>query len=344
MQFPHHALIGAAVNIPIPDPTPVISYSPVVLPAPGRPVDLQLRVVFPPPPAGDDAASSSPHPRPLPIILLAHGAGPSNWLSSLDGYAPLAEFYASHGFAVLQPTLPDSRFLNLPRPAATEADDDPDYFWWQTRARDFGRVLDALDAIEDAVPGLRRGQLDRARVAVVGHSYGGTTASMLLGAANTDPRTNAATATDLRDARVRAGVVLAGTGTGAGLSAAGRALLPFYGPDFGAMRAPALVVCGDEDTSPMAAAGRGAGWHADPYALAPGPKSLLTLRGARHALGGVSGFDTAEAEDESPERLGAVQRMTWAYLWSQLHEGDTAWEEASRAFEGLGQLGTLEHK
>lgn len=186
MQFPHHALIGAAINIPIPDPTPVISYSPVVLPAPGRPVDLQLRVVYPPPSSDSTSTSNSSSPL-LPIILLAHGSGSSKWLSSLDGSTPLAEFYAWHRFAVLQPTLPDSRFLNLTPPPA----DDPDYFWWHTRALDFGRVLDGLDAIEDAVPGLRAGQLDRARVAVVGHSYGGTTASMLLGAANADPRTNA---------------------------------------------------------------------------------------------------------------------------------------------------------
>lgn len=89
MQFPHHALIGAAVNIPIPDPTPVISFSPVVLPAPDRPVDMQLRVTAP----------SNGSQEPLPVILLAHGSGPSNWLSSLDGYIPLAEFWAAHGFA-----------------------------------------------------------------------------------------------------------------------------------------------------------------------------------------------------------------------------------------------------
>lgn len=335
MQFPYHALIGAAVNIPVPDPTPIISYSPVVLPAPDRPVDLQLRVAFPP-------ATASTSNNPLPILLLAHGAGPSNWLSSLDGSTPLAEFYASHGFAVLQPTLPDSRFLNLTRPAA----DAPDFAWWQTRARDFGRILDRLDEIEDAVPGLGKGNggrlLDRSRIVLAGHSYGGTTASMLLGATNTDPRTNETVS--LREDRIKAGVVLASTGAGgADLTATGQAIIPFYGPDFGQMKAPALVVYGDEDVT-AALTERGADWHADPYALAPGPKSLLSLKGGKHGLGGVSGFDTAETEDESVERLIAVQRLTWAYLWSQLHEGDTAWEEASKAFEGLGQVGTLEHK
>jgi hypothetical protein len=39
-----------------------------------------------------------------PIILLSHGPGPSNNLSSLNGYAPLANFWTSHGFVVIQPT------------------------------------------------------------------------------------------------------------------------------------------------------------------------------------------------------------------------------------------------
>ena len=37
----------------------------------------------------------------LPVILLSHGHGPSNNLSSLNGYAPLANLWAAHGFAVI---------------------------------------------------------------------------------------------------------------------------------------------------------------------------------------------------------------------------------------------------
>lgn len=57
-------------------PTPVLSVSPVVLTAPGRAVDLEIRVSAPV--TGSD----------LPVILLSHGHGPSNNLSSLHGYAP----------------------------------------------------------------------------------------------------------------------------------------------------------------------------------------------------------------------------------------------------------------
>ncbi|NUL08066.1 chlorophyllase, partial [Streptomyces lunaelactis] len=82
-------------------PTPVLSVSPVVLSVPGRAVDLQVRVSAPV--TGSD----------LPVILLSHGQGYSNNLSSLNGYAPLANFWAAHGFVVIQPTHLSSRTLSL---------------------------------------------------------------------------------------------------------------------------------------------------------------------------------------------------------------------------------------
>ena len=98
---------------PVSSPTPVLSVSPVVLPAPGRAVDLQVRVSAPV--TGSD----------LPVILLSHGQGYSNHLSSLNGYAPLANFWAAHGFVVIQPTHLSSRTLSLdpddPRGAAVLA-------------------------------------------------------------------------------------------------------------------------------------------------------------------------------------------------------------------------------
>ncbi|KAI0480727.1 alpha/beta-hydrolase [Xylariaceae sp. FL0804] len=332
MSLRNHAHIGAAARIPVNDPTPILSYTPVVLHCPDRPVDLELRVTVP---ATGDA---------LPIVLLSHGHGRSNNLSSLHGYAPLANFWAMHGFAVLQPTHLSSKSLGLEGPEAKE-------LYWRDRPLDMVRTLDQLDNVEAAVPGLQ-GRLDRGRVAVAGHSLGALTAQMLLGMRNTDPRSDGAgagaTATvvhDVREARIRAGVVLGGTGAGgADLSDNGRRRLPFYGPDFGGMTAPALVVNGDADASPHLTV-RGPDWHADAYALAPGPKSLLTLRGGGHILGGVSGYDAAEARDEeSPERVAVVQRMSWAYLRSRFYEGDTAWDQACKALAGLPEQATVESK
>lgn len=49
----------------------------------------------------------------LPVILLSHGQGYSNHLSSLNGYAPLADYWAAHGFVVIQPTHLSSSTLKL---------------------------------------------------------------------------------------------------------------------------------------------------------------------------------------------------------------------------------------
>ncbi|MFF0161544.1 alpha/beta hydrolase family protein [Streptomyces sp. NPDC005263] len=289
-------------------PAPVLSVSPVVLPAPGRAVDLEVRVSAPV--TGTD----------LPVILLSHGQGYSNHLSSLNGYAPLANFWAAHGFVVIQPTHLSSRTLRL----------DPDTpggpLHWRSRAEDMTRVLDGLDVIEAAVPQLH-GRLDRGRAAVAGHSMGGHTASLLLGARLTDP--DDGTEVNLAEPRIKAGVLLAAPGRGGdALTESVAESFPFFlTTDFSGMTTPTLVVAGDKDTSGHLTV-RGPDWHTDPYHLAPGPKSLLTLFDAEHGLGGVSGYDVAETTDENPERVSAVQRLTWAYLRSELYPGDAAWRTA----------------
>ncbi|MDX3760500.1 MULTISPECIES: chlorophyllase [Streptomyces] len=306
-------------------PTPVLSVSPVVLPAPGRAVDLEVRVSAPV--TGSD----------LPLILLSHGQGFSNHLSSLNGYAPLANFWAAHGFVVIQPTHLSSRTLSL----------DPGTpggpLHWRSRAEDMTRILDQLDVIEAAVPQLP-GRLNHDKVAVAGHSMGGHTASLLLGARLTDPEEG--TEVNLAEPRIKAGVLLAAPGRG------GDAVTEFVAEnysffstmDFSKMTTPTLVVAGDKDASTHLTV-RGPDWHADPYFLSPGPKSLLTLFDAEHGLGGVSGYDVAETTDENPERVAAVQRLTWAYLRTALHPGDSAWQAARDALTAdPDPLGRVESK
>jgi fermentation-respiration switch protein FrsA (DUF1100 family) len=265
--------------------------------------------------------------RDLPVILFSHGQGNSNHLSSSNGYAPLAEFWASHGFAVVQPTHLSSKTLSGDGRVDPHGPEGP--MFWRSRVKDMVRIVDHLDAVEDAVPGLR-GRLDRGRVAVAGHSMGGHTASLLLGARLADPVDG--TVADLADPRISTGVLLAAPGRG------GDALTPFVAEhypflsttDFSAMGTPALVVVGDADASPHLTV-LGPDWHADPYVLSPGPKCLLTLFGAEHGLGGVSGYDAAETTDEDPRRVAAVQRLTWAYLRTALYPDDPAWPAALTA-------------
>lgn len=295
--------------------TPVISYSPVVLSVPGRPVELEVRVSAPA--TGSD----------LPVILLSHGHGFANNLSSLNGYAPLANHWAALGFVVVQPTHLSSRTLT-----SVVADAPGAPYFWRSRAEDMSQILDQFDLLEDAVPQLA-GRVNRDQVAVAGHSLGGLTATQLLGARITDPATGEIA--DLLEPRITQGIVFAAPGRGDVLNGPMADALGFIRSiDFGTMTTPALVVVGDKDDS-QHFTDMGPDWHADPYHLAPSPKTLLTVYGAEHLLGGIQGYDAAETTDEDPERVAAIARLTAAYLRSQFHPGDSAWQEASTELAAL---------
>ncbi|MET9494162.1 chlorophyllase [Streptomyces sp. NPDC006552] len=289
-------------------PAPVVSYSPVVLSVPGRPVDLHVRVSAPA--TGTD----------LPVLLLSHGHGPSHHLSSLHGYAPLADQWAARGFVVVQPTHLSSRTLSH---LVADAPGAP--FFWRSRAEDMTHVLDRFDAIESAVPTLT-GRVDRTAVALAGHSLGGFTASLLLGAEVTDPDTGEVAR--LREPRIKAGVLLAAPGRGDVLNGPmAEQLTIFRSLDFSTMTTPALVVAGDKDDS-RHFTDMGPDWHADPFTLAPGPTALLTLFDAEHGLGGIAGYDAAETTDENPARVAALAGLTAAYLRTRLRPGDDSWRTA----------------
>ncbi|MFF3859539.1 alpha/beta hydrolase family protein [Streptomyces sp. NPDC002209] len=298
-------------------PTTVVSAKPVVLPAPDRGEDLQVRVSAPA--TGGD----------LPVIVFSHGFG---W--SMDGYAPLADFWAAHGFVVVQPTHLDSRTLGIPH------EDPRTPRIWRIRIEDLTRVLDGLDVLEASVPGLG-GRIDHSRIAVAGHSWGAQTASTLLGARVLD--SDGVPGEDMSDPRVKAGVLLALTGLGDDLTPFAAENLPFMRPSFDAMTAPALIVAGDNDQSMLST--RGPDWFTDPYTHSPGDKSLLTLFGAEHSLGGIPGYEVAETTDESPARVALIQQFTTAFLRSALHPGDTGWKTAVTALENTPDpLGKLQSK
>lgn len=258
--------------------------------------------------------------RALPVVVFSHGYG-----SSMDAYGPLADHWAASGFVVIQPTHLDSRTIGLP-------DDDPRVpRIWRQRVDDVRLVLDSLEAIEQGT----RVNVDRSRIAVAGHSFGGQTAGTLLGLRVRDPQSGSEV--DLSDERVQAGVLLATAGRGGDdLTPYAAERYPFMNPRFDHMHTPALIVAGDNDDSPLSV--RGPDWLTDPYHLSPGPKSLLTVYGGEHSLGGIPGYDARETTDENPERLALIQHATSAYLLDALGI-DPGWKTFA-----TGQHGRIEHK
>ncbi len=298
-----------------PTPATVISAAPLTLAAPDRGRDLSVRVTAP--------ATG----RDLPVVVFSHGM-----TLTMDDYAPLARFWAAHGFAVIQPTHLDSLGL---------APDDPRTpLIWRIRTADLTGILDQLGAIEAAVPGLT-GRIDRERAAVAGHSWGAQTASTLAGARVLDGDTPGES---MADSRIGAAVLLSLPGTGGpDLSPMAAEYFPFMSPDFGEMKTPSLVVAGDHDQSPLTV--RGPDWFTDGYRLAPGATDLLTLFGAEHGLGGIQGAHDTRTTDESPERVAFVQEATLAYLRTALGLDDTAWSGVRDALASTGEpLGRIDSK
>lgn len=278
--------------------TPIVSVKPIVLSAPERGEDLQIRLSAPT--TGAD----------LPVVVLAHGFG-----LAMDSYDPLVDFWASNGFVLIQPTFLDSLTLGL-------APTDPRYpSIWRTRVDDLTHVVDELDTILAAVPGLA-GRVDRNRLAVAGHSWGGQSASMLLGArvVGSDGLPGA----DGTDRRIRAGVLLSTTGTGGeDLTPFAQEHFSFMSPNFDQLGTPTLVVAGDSDQSPLST--RGPDWFTDAHSLSPGSEHLLTVFGGEHSLGGIHAYHSTDTTDESPDRVDIVRRTTWAWLRMALDVDNGDW-------------------
>jgi predicted dienelactone hydrolase len=274
----------------------IVSVKPLTVPAPGRGIDLQVKVTAPR--SGQN----------LPVIVFSHG---NAW--SMDGYEPLVDRWAAAGFVVVQPTHLDSRRNAI-------GWDDPRFATiWRVRIADLHAVLDNLGDIL-AQAGLET-RADRERIAVVGHSWGGQTAGALLGARVLDA--DGVPGEDFSHPAVSAGALIAATGTGESLTPFAAENLPFMKPDFSTMTTPALVVAGGKDQSQLST--RGPEWFTDAYHLSPAPKSLLTLAEAEHTMGGIAGEKVAETTDEDPARVALLADAISAYLRAALDLDPTEW-------------------
>jgi predicted dienelactone hydrolase len=298
-------LIDLARHIPTPDAALTVAYTPVTLPMEGR-QPLELRITAP-------AESMD-----IPIVLFSHGGGPSNYIPSKDGYAHLAQFSAERGLAVIQPTHATSRVAGLP----SDAQGAP--FFWRERVTEMKAILDRLNEIEHQVPAIA-GRLDHTRIAAAGHSFGGHTTGLSLGAS--------VQGEDFRDPRISAGLMLTAPGRGGSdLTPENAERFPFFDVDFSGLTTRTLVVVGDEDNPHFTP--RGPDWFADAFHDAAGAEALLTVLGVGHGLGGIAGLDAKETETEAPDALEATKRLTLAWLRMALGLEADAWKTAGGALDG----------
>ncbi|WP_211192159.1 chlorophyllase [Actinoplanes sp. TBRC 11911] len=251
----------------------------------------------------------------LPVIVFSHG---NAW--SMDGYGPLADRWAAAGFVVVQPTHLDWRRNGI-------GFEDPRYATiWRVRIADLHAILDHLDAILAQAGGLDA-RIDHDRIAAAGHSWGAQTAGHSWGAQTVGTllgaRVLGTDGEDFTHPAVRAGVLIAATGTGDSLTPFAAEHLPFMKPDYATMTTPALVIAGGNDQSALST--RGPDWFTDAYHLSPAPKSLLTIAGGEHTLGGLAGEKVAETTDEDPSRVALVADAVAAYLLDAFKLDGTAW-------------------
>jgi predicted dienelactone hydrolase len=181
-------------------------------------------------------------------------------------YAGLLRTWAAAGYVVAAPLFP---LGNANAPNGPEEGDIVN------QPADMSFVISRLLTASESGHGPLRALIDRRRIAVAGHSDGGETAL--------------AVAYDrvYRDSRVRAAMIF----SGAQIPGAGRLVFP-------AARVPLLATQGSADTLNRPSDTRAF------FDIAPRPKFLLTLLGAKHL---------PPYTYEQPQ-LGIVERVTVAFL------------------------------
>ena len=179
-------------------------------------------------------------PGPAPLLVQAHG-----FLANRTGARYVARALASHGWVVVAATHPTTTLFAPGGPKLEDVVRQP---------ADVSFLIDRVLADDDGMPQLP--PIDPARIAVMGHSLGGLTATL----AAFHPR--------LRDPRVAAAISIAGPMT------------PFEPRFFANARVPFLMIAGSDDVI--------VDWRTNAFVVldrVPGG-TLVLLAGASH-----TGFD-----------------------------------------------------
>lgn len=253
---------------------------------PGRKTALQYRATF------------SRSAKNMPVIVWSHGA-----FGSHTAYAPLAEYWASHGYLVLQPTHSDSMregtVPNVKNPLAFKD--------WSQRPLEVSYMIDQLENLETLVPALK-GRVDRHLVGIGGHSFGAHT-TMLLAGMQTKRLLRRGERDDFLEKRAKAFVMVSPQGTGRIIDKEAIA----------AMTGPFIMITGTKDDSVPNNKDykwRLEGWN---FAASAPDRYLLMINGAHHGFGGISGsvrFTGSGPADE--DTIEAVRGTALAMFDAQL--------------------------
>jgi predicted dienelactone hydrolase len=198
-------------------------------------------------------------PGSYPLIIFSHGFG-----ATRNAYVGLSSHWASQGYVVIKPAHADSGRLQ----AGTAAQDwrDQTQTDWRNRVRDVTMILDSLDRIETAYPELK-GKIDRAKIAVGGHSYGAFTA-MLIGGAR-------ARGTSYADPRVKAIIAMSPQGVSETFG--------LTNESWANVHVPVLFMTGTNDRG--IAEDETPEWRRQAFERSPdGDKWLVVFEGAGHAI------------------------------------------------------------
>jgi predicted dienelactone hydrolase len=197
-----------------------------------------------------------------PVIIFSHGYG-----SSGRAYVGLSSYWASYGYVVIKPTHADSG-------KSTTRSQEERALWpgenaasYRDRVADVQFVIDSLEMLEQKFPELQ-GKMNREKIGVAGHSYGGLTAVMAAGAKTFVGETPSRVA----DTRIDAIVAMSPIGTDPGVG--------LINDSWNDIKIPALFMTGTRDETPS---GQDPSWRREAFNLsAPGDKWFISIPGARN--------------------------------------------------------------
>jgi len=299
---------------------PIAAIERYELPQPNTDQKLQVRITYPtdaPPSGGAGPAPGSEaghadenfRGRGYPVIIWSHGMG-----GSKDGYQPLATYWASHGYVVIQPTHDDSigkqsgemkqrllksRNLNLLTGS------------WDERPKQISLIIDSLEKIEKENPALA-GRLDRQHIGVGGHSFGAHTTMMVSGFTLHTP--GGRQSVQLADKRPIVFVAISPQGPGQAVDESS------YTP----MTRPMMMITGSLDSSPMSEK-QDANWRLKAWEYVPlGDKYLLWVNDAHHGFGGIAGKVRYRNAGPNNEHQVAIVKTTALAMWDAWLKNDPA--------------------